>query len=125
MQDADGENLVSLEIYYDKLAIFSSESTRRSGRSTPTRCRTSSTRCCAAPARSRPWPALQYGSGDVLYLSQTGIRSIKARDASNSGAVSDIGSPIDFEIQNLYTSSAPLVLDRPKRCWSRLSAGSG
>ena len=41
----------------------------------------------------------------MLYLSRTGIRSIKARDASNSGAVSDIGSPVDFDIQNLFNAN--------------------
>jgi hypothetical protein len=51
-----------------------------------------------------PRSPLQYGSGDVLYLDQSGIRSLKARDSSNSAAVSDIGSPVDPTIQALITA---------------------
>jgi len=40
----------------------------------------------------------------VLYLNQSGVRSVRARDASNAAAVSDIGSPIDGLIQALYIS---------------------
>lgn len=36
-----------------------------------------------------------FGDSDVFFLSDTGVRSLKARDASNSAAVSDVGTPID------------------------------
>src|SRR5580765_1722338 len=101
-QDADGENLTTLEIYYDKLAIFSSESTQIWSVDTDP-LQNVLDQVLRGAGTTSPLGSLQYGSGDILYLSQTGIRSIKARDASNSGAVSDIGSPIDFEIQSVYT----------------------
>ena len=103
MQDADGESLVSLEIYYDKLSVFSSEATQIWSVD-PDPLQNNLDQVLRGAGTISPLGSLQYGSGDVLYLSQTGVRSIKARDASNSGAVSDIGSPIDFEIQNLYTA---------------------
>jgi hypothetical protein len=37
----------------------------------------------------------QYSSGDVLYVSRSGIRSLKARDASNYAVTADVGSPVD------------------------------
>ena len=37
----------------------------------------------------------QYSSGDVLYMSRSGIRSLKARDASNYAVTADVGSPVD------------------------------
>jgi hypothetical protein len=37
----------------------------------------------------------RYGTGDVLFLSDTGIRSLRARDSSNSASVNDVGSPVD------------------------------
>lgn len=43
--------------------------------------------------------AATYGTGDVLFLSGTGIRSIRARDSSNAAILNDIGSPIDSLIQ--------------------------
>ena len=114
MQDSDGENLTSLEIYYDKLSIFSTEAAQIWAMDTDP-LQNNARPVCAARAPSTPSGALQYGSGDVLYLSQTGIRSIKARDASNSGAVSDIGSPIDFEIQNIWTQRGGSDISRPRR----------
>lgn len=102
MQDADGESLTTLEIYYDKLSIFSSEATQIWSVDTDP-LQNVLDQVLRGAGTISPLGSLQYGSGDVLYLSQTGVRSIKARDASNSGAVSDIGSPVDFEIQNIYT----------------------
>lgn len=96
---SEGENLTGLEIYYDALAIFS-----RSGiqiwdmAANPTNhalrqvIRSSGLIGSASP--------LQYGSGDVLYLSASGIRSLRARDSSNVGAVGDIGSPIDTLVKD-------------------------
>jgi len=50
---------------------------------------------------------LQYGSGDVMYLSQSGIRSLRARNSSLAAAVSDIGSPLDPVIQDLFRYMGP------------------
>ena len=102
-QESGGEALVSLEIYYDKLSIFSSEASQLWSMDTDP-LQNVLDQVLRGAGTITPQGSLQYGSGDVLYLSQTGIRSIKARDASNSGAVSDIGSPVDFEIQNLFTA---------------------
>lgn len=45
-----------------------------------------------------PRSVVNFGDIDVIFLSDTGIRSLKARDASNQAGVSDIGTPIDTEI---------------------------
>lgn len=37
----------------------------------------------------------RYGNGDILFLSDTGVRSLRARDSSNAAVLNDIGSPID------------------------------
>lgn len=42
---------------------------------------------------------LNYGTTDLLYLDETGIRSLKARDASGEAFVNDLGSPIDAFIR--------------------------
>jgi hypothetical protein len=36
-----------------------------------------------------------YGNNDVFYLADSGVRSIRARDSSNTASVSDVGTPID------------------------------
>lgn len=45
---------------------------------------------CVAPRSVVP-----IGDIDVFFLSDTGVRSLRARDSSNSAFVSDIGTPID------------------------------
>src|SRR4029077_11796055 len=74
-QDADGENLTTLEIYYDKLAIFSSESTQIWSVDTDP-LQNVLDQVLRGAGTISPLGSLQYGSGDILYLSQTGIRSI-------------------------------------------------
>ena len=41
---------------------------------------------------------VNFGDIDVIFLSDTGVRSLKVRDASNQAGVSDLGTPIDPEI---------------------------
>lgn len=47
-----------------------------------------------------PASVISYGNNDVFYLSNTGIRSIKARDASNAAYVSDVGTSIDTHVRD-------------------------
>ncbi len=46
-----------------------------------------------------PDSVVPYGNNDVFYLDTSGIRSIKARDSSNSAYVSDVGTSIDTHIR--------------------------
>ncbi|API60532.1 hypothetical protein BSL82_15615 [Tardibacter chloracetimidivorans] len=41
---------------------------------------------------------VSFGDIDVFFLSDTGIRSLRARDSSNQAGVSDVGTPIDDEM---------------------------
>lgn len=41
-----------------------------------------------------------YGNNDVFFLASSGIRSIKARDASNAAYVSDVGTSIDQHVRD-------------------------
>lgn len=42
-----------------------------------------------------PQSVQEIGDSDVFYLSESGIRSLRARDSSNAAFASDIGNPID------------------------------
>lgn len=42
-----------------------------------------------------PLSVQEIGDSDVLYLSESGIRSLRARDSSNAAFTTDIGNPID------------------------------
>lgn len=42
-----------------------------------------------------PQSVVSVGDVDVFYLSDTGVRSLRARDSSNLATVSDVGTPVD------------------------------
>jgi len=105
LQDADSELLTSIEVYYDKLAIFSSEAIQIWAVD-PDPAQNTYEQLLRGGGTTSPRGTQQYGSGDILFLSTSGIRSVKARDASNSAAVSDIGSPVDRETQAIRVSQA-------------------
>ena len=101
--DADSENLISMEVYYDKMAVFSSLS-------------------CQLwfldpdPSLNQYYQTLrdagtlaansvrQYVANDVYFLGTHGIRSLRARDLTTTAAVADVGSPVDPPIQDLIAS---------------------
>ena len=105
--DADSEDLVSMEVYYDKMAIFSQlscqlwfldpdpslnqyyQTLRDAGTLAPTSVR-------------------QYVANDVYFLGTHGIRSLRARDLTTTAAVADVGSPIDPIIQDLLATRGQL-----------------
>jgi len=94
MQDADSETLTSLEVYYDKLAIFSTEAVQIWAMD-PDQLKNNFDQLLRGVGTSGPRSPLQYGNGDVLFLDGSGLRSLQAKDSSNSASVSDIGSPAD------------------------------
>lgn len=42
-----------------------------------------------------PYSVQEIGDSDVFYLSESGVRSLRARDSSNAAFATDIGNPID------------------------------
>lgn len=50
---------------------------------------------------------IPYGSGDILYLTGSGIRSLSARDSSNFAATTDLGSPIDDLVAEIIALLSP------------------
>lgn len=42
-----------------------------------------------------PKSVTQFGDSDLFYLDESGVRSIRARDASNAAATTDMGTPVD------------------------------
>lgn len=44
---------------------------------------------------SAPRSVTQFGDDDIFYLDASGLRSLRARDSSNSASTTDIGVPID------------------------------
>lgn len=98
-EDAGSTELVGLEQYYNALALFGRNSIQIWSMDPDPSLNSivqvlGNIGLVAANAVSR------YGNGDVLFLSDTGIRSLRARDSSNAAVLNDLGSPIDEPIQS-------------------------
>jgi len=72
-----------------------------------------------------PKAPVRYGNNDVFYLDQSGIRSLRARDASNAAFVSDVGNQIDTFLleyldgltQEQISSAIGAIEPRDSRYW--------
>ncbi len=63
-----------------------------------------------------------FGDSDVFFLSDFGIRSLRARDASNSAGITDVGTPIDdLVIAHLET----LTIQQHEAACSAIEPNSG
>lgn len=100
MGDSDMTDTVALEVYYDKLAIFSSTAVQL-WIMDPDFTKNQYVQTLRQAGTTAWRSVMQYGSGDVMYMSHSGVRSLRARNSSLAAAVSDIGSPLDPLIQDL------------------------
>ena len=91
--DPDGEAGVSMEVFYDKVAVFA-------------RLMTQLWVLDPDPSLDQlqqvlrigtlaPHSVFQFGTGDILFLSDSGIRSLKSQTVTVTAAVTDVGSAID------------------------------
>jgi len=98
--DSDMTDNVGLEVYYDQIAVMSKTATQL-WKMDPDPSKNQFVQTLRQAGTVAWRSVLQYGSGDVMYLSQSGIRSLRARNSSLAAAVSDIGSPLDPVLQDL------------------------
>ena len=101
--DSDSENLVAMEVYYDKMAIFSSLGCQLWFLDPDPSLNQYYQTLRDAGTLSRQ-SVRQYVANDVYFLGAHGIRSLRARDLTTTAAVADVGSPLDPIIQNLIAT---------------------
>lgn len=93
-QDAGSEDLIGLGIYNDSLAVMSRNAAQiEFVDADPTANQLLQT--LSNTGTPAPKSIVSYGNSDTYYLDDNGIRSLRARDATNIAFASDIGSPID------------------------------
>ena len=121
--DADSENLVSMEVYYDKMAIFSNLSCQLWFLD-PDKTLNQYYQTLRDAGTYAPNSVRQYVANDVYFFGTHGIRSLRARDLTMTAAVADVGSPIDPAIQDVidtgasdYTNTQALLSPRTGRIW--------
>jgi hypothetical protein len=108
-QDSGSSALTSIALYQGKLAIFSESSVQVWTMSADPKLNSFS-QILNNVGTSAPNSVVSLGNIDTYFLSQLGVRSLRARDASNVAIVSDVGNPIDDMI--LYDVSQLSSLKR-------------
>lgn len=96
-QVAFSEDAVGLGVYQGRLAVFSERSIQI-WRMDPDPDLNVLEQVLLNIGAIAPQSIVEYGDEDIFFLSDTGIRSLRARDSSNSAATTDVGSPIDEEL---------------------------
>jgi len=93
---ADGGAIdgVGLEEYFGSLAVFGRTSVQVWDMD-PDPALSTLRQTLGGVGLMAPQALARFGSGDVLFLSDTGIRSLRVRDNSLSASVNDVGAPID------------------------------
>jgi hypothetical protein len=96
LNDPDGENLLGMEIFYGDMAIFSRLQTQIwTLDPDPTKDTLKQVlRIGDIAAHS----IVQFGTGDILFLSDSGVRSLKSQSITLAASVSDVGSSIDLAL---------------------------
>jgi hypothetical protein len=93
LNDPDGESLQSMEVYYSSMAVLSRLQTQMwTLDPDPTNDTLGQLLRIGTVA---PRSIVQFGTGDVLFLSDSGVRSLKALYINLAASVSDVGSAID------------------------------
>jgi len=106
--DADSEVLRSMEVYYDKMAIFSALSCQLWFLD-PDKSLNQYYQTLRDAGTLAPNSVKQYVANDVYFLGTHGIRSLRARDLTMTAAVADVGSPIDPVVQGLIDARGALL----------------
>lgn len=110
-QNSDNDALVCISQYQNRIAIFSRDNIQIwliAVDPSQSAFQQSVENTGALSNRS----VLQYGNIDVFYLHSTGVRSLRARDASNAPAVSDVGVAIDTFIQEFMATLSGSQIER-------------
>ena len=91
--DPDGASLTGLEIYYNSLAVFSRRAVQIWNVDPDPTLNT--LKQVLRVGSLGPRSIRQFGTGDVLFLSDSGIRSLRALNYTLAAGVNDVGSPVD------------------------------
>jgi hypothetical protein len=93
LNDPENENALSMEVFFDKMAVFARLTTQLWHLDPdPT---LDALQQVLRIGTLAPHSVTQFGTGDILFLSDSGVRSLKSLTITNTASVSDVGSAID------------------------------
>lgn len=110
-QDGNSADVIGLELYYSYLAVFARYAVQI-WHMDPDPDLNSLVQSLGSIGLTAPNAVARYGNGDVLFLSDTGIRSLRARDSSNAAVLNDIGSPVDDLVLQLRQTLSPAIAEK-------------
>jgi hypothetical protein len=94
LNDPEGEPVESMEVFYAQMAILARLQTQLwTLDPDPTKDNLAQLLRIGTIA---PRSVVQFGTGDVLFLSDSGVRSLKAQTLNLAASISDVGSAIDL-----------------------------
>jgi hypothetical protein len=96
-QDQGSQTLTGFGVYQGLLAIFTAD-TIQIWQMDPDPTLNTFRQLLQNTGTRSPKAIIGYGNSDLLYPSDTGIRSLRARDSANNAAVDDIGTRIDATV---------------------------
>lgn len=127
-QTAGSENLTAVGIYQGNLAVFSRSTIQIEFVDVDDALNQLLQPLENTGTRS-PKSVLSFGNSDTFYLDDNGIRSLKARDSSNSAYSSDVGTAIDPNVlaymktlTDTQVENAVAVIDEDGRYWLALGS---
>lgn len=96
-QDGGSAELTGLAIYQNRLAVFSRRNVQIWSVDAD-EANNKQDQVLFNLGTRAPRTLAAFGDTDVFFLSESGVRSLRARDASNMASADDVGSPIDGEL---------------------------
>lgn len=96
-QDGGSTALEGLGVYQDQLAVFAARAIYL-WRTDPDPAQNVLVQTLQGIGTESPGSIQAYGDIDLFFLSDSGVRSLRARDSSNLAASQDVGTPIDEEL---------------------------
>lgn len=96
-QDGGSAELTGLAIYQNRMAVFSRRNVQIWSVDAD-EANNKQDQVLFNLGTRAPKTLAAFGDTDVFFLSESGVRSLRARDASNMASADDVGSPIDGEL---------------------------
>jgi hypothetical protein len=96
-QDGGSADLTGLAVYQNRMAVFSRRNVQIWSVDAD-EAQNKQDQVLSGLGTKSPRTLAAFGDLDVFFLSESGVRSLRARDASNMASADDVGSPIDGEL---------------------------
>ena len=96
-QDGGSADLTGLAVYQNRMAVFSRRNVQIWSVDAD-EANNKQDQVLFNLGTKAPRTLAAFGDLDVFFLSESGVRSLRARDASNMASADDVGSPIDGEL---------------------------